>query len=352
VINTSIQEFVLSRQKLEAIGLLRSYEQDDKTSSVYYELNPPMKPSKFFLNPATNKLLHKALGQERYSRLKERFKVDKVDVGSMKNITKKFNQVFKCNVNEAHHNYLNEGAKFADKKVGDIKFEESDFSIELLIQKVKRANVPSEVLTKDFLRFVVATANTYNISESNMARYIKMSINKGKVDRKFIVSSCEIWIKDSVSNDEQEFNITSITDKDLILYAKRLNPVEFLKYLYNGVKPPSQDKRIINEASRDFKLNDEVINILSYVSLIETDHRLTKSYCNFVAAQWARKNIISAEDALSQYKVTSKKKKSNYGYKKKKSKIEIPEWFDKDIEKKKPEKSAEDEIKNMLKKWG
>jgi len=351
----TIGSFVEERSKLEAIGLLRTYEDEVASQhTLYYEVNPPMKPSEFFMNPATNKLIHKTLGHEKYNRLKNRFKVDKVDVSKLVNVTKRFNQVFSCNVNEKHHEYLNENDKFADKVTADIKHDNQDFSLDKFNEKLRRKRVPTKLITKELMNFILSTASTYNVSEANMARYVSMGLRGNEIDRDFILKSCEVWSKDSTSNEKQSFNIADIEERELMMYAKRLNPVDFLKYLYNGMKPNNRDVRLLNETSRDYRLNDEVINILTYVSLVENDHRLSKDYYFFVASQWSRKNIVNATQALKQYKqVGAKKTKAKaYSNNKSKSKVEIPDWYNENIEKKEPEKNQEERIKKLLNKWG
>ncbi len=357
--NLSMEEFIANRQKLEAIGLLRSYEDfRNNLLTIRYEVNKPLSPNRFFMNPSTNKLLHKTIGHEGYHQLKESFKVSRVDVSQLNNITMKFDQVFNCNVNEQHHKYLTNGDRFADKNKSDIKYHESDFSVEKLLQKACRIEVPSQVMSKEFIAFIVDTANTYGVSEPNIARFIKMSIVNGRADRDFIIQSAEVWAGQSATKVEKKFNIDDIKDDELLEIAKHLDAISFLKYLYNGLTPSKRDRRLINEAIRDYRLNDEVINILTYVSLVENDHRLSKEYYFFVATQWSRKGFKTAEAALKQYKLTTKNRKvnnivsNNKPYKQtKQSSIEIPQWYNKDIEKKKPEKEAEDRIKNMLNKW-
>jgi|GEM_PF-3013786 len=355
-----IEDFITNRKKLEAIGLINSYEQLQNNKLVlYYEVNQPSTPDVFFKTASKNKLLHKTLGHDKYNLLKEKFKVDSFDVSEFNDISAKFDSVFTVNVNEKHHQYLTAHDTFADKKTTHVKFSNSSFDKAVLIEKIKTSRLNNKIFTKEIINFIVDTAITYNISESNIFKFVKLSISNDEIDRSFIVNSCELWVKDTysreISEEKPESNqLESLTEEEILLVSKRMNCSDFMKYLYNGIQATSRDLKLINETKRDFKLNEEVMNILIYKSLINNDHIIQKAYINYVAAQWGRKAISTSEEALKQ---ASSYEKNNYKKKttsKKKNKVnfDIPEWVDNDIKKQTPSNEEEKRIKDMMSKWG
>ena len=77
ILNCDLPEFYTSRQKLEGIGLLKSYEGEDSLGHFFvYQLGKPVLPDSFFKDDLLSSLLLEAVGERRFSecqRLKECF---------------------------------------------------------------------------------------------------------------------------------------------------------------------------------------------------------------------------------------------------------------------------------------
>ena len=68
-LSINFTNFVENREKLEAIGLLKTYVKNDMVNSYVYELYAPLTPYEFFNNPILSTLLYSSVGKKEYNRL-------------------------------------------------------------------------------------------------------------------------------------------------------------------------------------------------------------------------------------------------------------------------------------------
>ncbi|MFC0275963.1 hypothetical protein ACFFH2_04555, partial [Enterococcus devriesei] len=80
-LDTGLMNLVKARHKLEGIGLLETYQQEDHEigMNLIYQLRIPLAPDKFFQDPLMSFLLMDKVGDRRYERLINRFKPVTVD---------------------------------------------------------------------------------------------------------------------------------------------------------------------------------------------------------------------------------------------------------------------------------
>ena len=95
----SLEQIVEAREKLEALGLIKTYLKEGKEYNSYvYELYSPLKVYDFFNDPILSTILCDTIGPTEYKRVMEYFKIPKINLTGYKNISVKF----KVN-NEIHH---------------------------------------------------------------------------------------------------------------------------------------------------------------------------------------------------------------------------------------------------------
>ena len=89
-----LSEFISSREKLEGIGLLKTYIKEDSVNNYVYEMYSPLSASEFFNNPILNTVLYTNIGNDEYKKVKEYFKVPRINLSNYEDITSKFNEVY------------------------------------------------------------------------------------------------------------------------------------------------------------------------------------------------------------------------------------------------------------------
>ena len=130
-----------------------------------------------------------------------------------------------------------------------------------------------------------------------------------------------------------------------------------MKSKYKNGEPTMRELRIIEDLMEKQKMKPGVVNVLISYVLHVNDQKFTRSYVETVASQWCRMNIETVEDAmrvaekehkkikkLMEKSTTVKTKKENT-----KQKEELPDWFEKELEKKEITKEEQDELDRLLK---
>ena len=89
-----LEDILIAREKLEAIGLLKTYFKRDNINQYVYLLYSPITANEFFNHPILNVVLYNNLGKKEYEKVLNYFKVPRINLKDYEDITKSFDQVF------------------------------------------------------------------------------------------------------------------------------------------------------------------------------------------------------------------------------------------------------------------
>nr|WP_275581483.1 DnaD domain protein [Amphibacillus cookii] len=112
-----------------------------------------------------------------------------------------------------------------------------------------------------------------------------------------------------------------------------ISPKELLEDLSNGSRASNQDLKMIAGVMDAQGLNPSVMNVLIHYVMLKTDMKLTKSYLEKIASHWSRKNVKTAQQAITLAKSEHNKYQQwgqNYQpkYTKPSNRKEVvPDWF-------------------------
>ena len=101
-----------------------------------------------------------------------------------------------------------------------------------------------------------------------------------------------------------------------------MNPVAFLQRKQNGVLPSNVDARLLEELTNQYKLKDDVINIMIEHILNTNQNRLDRNYVTKVASTWVRNQVDTQEKAFEACKPIEKKTKTIKQIDRK-----LPDWY-------------------------
>ena len=91
----SLDDILLAREKLEGIGLLKTFVKEKEDSNSYvYELYSPLSASEFFSHPILNIVLYNNLGKKEYEKVLYYFKVPRINLKDFEEVTCSFDDVF------------------------------------------------------------------------------------------------------------------------------------------------------------------------------------------------------------------------------------------------------------------
>ena len=90
----TIGEIQNTREKLEAIGLIKTLVKKGNVNSYIYEIYSPVSPSEFLSHPILNIVLYSNIGKTEYENLIKSFKIPRLNTNNYTDITKNFSDVF------------------------------------------------------------------------------------------------------------------------------------------------------------------------------------------------------------------------------------------------------------------
>ena len=93
IMQLKLEEIVKAREKLEAIGLLKSYLKKESVNKYVYLLFSPLSANEIFNHPILNIVLYNNLGKEEYDKLVNYYKVPRISLKDYEDITLSFDEV-------------------------------------------------------------------------------------------------------------------------------------------------------------------------------------------------------------------------------------------------------------------
>lgn len=351
----SLDEIVIAREKLEAVGLLKTYMKKENTNNYVYLLYSPLKPNELFNHPILNIVLFNNLGKKEYDKLLNYFKIPRINLKGYEDITKSFDEVFiSIPKNSMDVVEVSKKDKLSILINHSIDFDE-------LISGISNDNINDKTFTKDIKDLINSLSYTYNIKTYEMTGLVRDSINeKGLIDKDNLRKICRNYygfenngsLPTYIYKHQPEYLKKPEGDNSkwakMVYIFESLSPYEFLKAKYQGAEPTSHDKRIVESLLIDQKLSPGVVNVLISYCLKINNEKLNKSYVETIAGQWKRLNIDTVEEAMKITEKEHKKIKKKVVTKKVKEE-KLPAWFDKKTEVEKTTQEDQEEIENILK---
>lgn len=361
-----LDEIIIAREKLEAVGLLKTYLKQKDVNHYVYMLYSPISANDFFSHPILNIVLYNNLGKSEYDKLLNYFKIPKLNLKEYEEITACFSEVFKTVSGKGEI----ELPEMKEKNRNNITLDKSiDFN--LLISSIPKSMYHEKCFSEDVKRLINSLAFTYNIDDLSMQGLVRDCLNeKGLIDRPLLRKSCRNYyqfdnggaLPTLIYARQPEYLRKPVGDNSkwakLVYTFENTTPYDYLKVQYKGSNPTTRDLHLIESLLIDQKLNPGVVNVLiSYVLKIN-NQKLSKNYIETIVGQWKRLNIETVEEAM---RITEKEhKKMKRVISKKTSSVKqknftnnesLPDWFDKKIEKEEISKEEEDEINRLLSKF-
>lgn len=357
-----LESIVKAREKLEAVGLLKTYFKKENVNHYVYLLYSPIPANEFFNHPILNIVLYNNLGKEEYEKLLSYYKVPRLNLKGYNDITSTFNEVFTTAPG---------GGKFIsnddirDNSKGEILLENSvDFN--LLISSIPKSMVNEKCFTNETKNLINSLVFTYNLDENTIISLVRDSLNeKGMIDKTLLRKSARNYYQFEESgrlptliyNKQPDYLKKPTGDNSkwarMVYTFENISPYDFLRAKYKGAEPTSRDLKLVENLLIDQKLSPGVVNVLLAYVLKVNNQKLNKNFIESIVGQWKRLNIETVEDAM---RITEKehkkmKKMINKPVKATSNTKEepLPAWFDKNIEKENPTDTELEELDNILK---
>ena len=361
----SLENFVIAREKLEAVGLLKTYvKEDDNVNSYVYILFSPMSINDFFNHPILNIVLYNNVGKKEYDKIVGCFKMPRIVLKDYNDITCNFNTVF----SSVNGNSFNQVDNIIEKTSSDINLD-SIVDFNMLISSIPKSMVNEKCFNDEIKELINKLAYIYKINDYNMQMLVRNSLNeKGFIDKNELRKNARNYyqfenggsLPTLVYSKQPEYLKKPSGDSSnrakIIYTFENMSPYDYLKSKYKNGEPSSRELKIIEELMVDYKMKPGVVNVLISYVLNINDQKFTKSYVDTIAAQWSRLNIETVEDAMriaikehNKFKKTLENKTNKKVTSIKDEKL--PSWFDKDLDTKEMSVEEQKEIEDMLKEF-
>ncbi len=359
-----IDEIIIARKKLEAIGLLKTYFKKDNIHQYVYCLFSPVSANEFFNHPILNVVLYNNLGKKEYEKVLNIFKIPKFNLKDFEEITCPFDEVF-TSVKGSTMEYQEDVIK---SHSNNLTFANPiDFS--LILAGIPESQIHEKCFTDEIKELIQQLSMIYQLDTLDLQNIIRNCLNeKGFIDKNLLRKSCREYyqfdhygnLPSLIYNKQPDFLKKPVGDNSkwakMVYTFENITPYQLLKAKYNGAEPTDRDKKLIESLLVDQKLNPGVVNVLiSYVLKINNE-QLKKSYVETIAGQWKRLNIETVEDAM---RITEKEhKKLNKMVHAKEKEIpkektpkesNIPAWFNQEQEVVKTTEEEAEELDKILK---
>lgn len=345
-----LSEIVESREKLEAIGLLKTYVRKSNINNFVYEIYSPISAYEFLNNPVLVTTLYNNIGKAEYDKIIEFYKVPKISLRDYEEITCSFNEIF-SSVNISNFELVENVNKYSSNK---IKIQ-SKIDIDNIISLIPDELFNVRSLTNDTKDLINKVAFIYNYDDATLSELIRESLtDKKTIDKQLFKTNSRKYYQFENSGKlpsiiyriQPEYlrkpeGDTSIRAK-MIYQFETTTPYDYLLSKYKTGKPSKTDISILEHLLIDMNLNAGVVNVLIDYVLKINNNKLTKNFVDVIASQWAKSKIETVEEAM---KIAEKEYKSRKKIVKTNKEIK-PDWFDKEIEE---NKASEEEIKEMEK---
>ena len=363
-----LEDIVIAREKLEGVGLMKTYLKKGSINNYVYAVYSPISANDFFNHPILNVVLYNNLGKKEYEKLLNYYKIPRINLKDYEDITCNFDDVF----TSVRGNVIEMNEDITKRDSNNIEINKGiDFN--LLLSSIPDNNLTEKTFNKETRELINALSFAYNLSTLDMQNLVRNSINeKGLIDKTLLRKSCRDYyqfdnngnLPTLIYNKQPDYlkKPTGDTSKwARMVYAfENLNPYQFLKAKYKGAEPTDRDKRLIESLLVDQKLNPGVVNVLIAYVLKINNEQLKKSYVETIAGQWKRLNIETVEDAMriteKEHKklkkaIAEKATKSQTISKKIKENTTVPAWFNQENETETPtetDREAFDELDKIL----
>ncbi len=321
ILSVKPKAFSDARKKLEAIGLLVVYQNEEM---FLYELKAPLTAKEFIKDGNLGAYLFKEIGKANFDELVSLFRISSVEKDGFKNITTNFDEVF-----ESIPNRIETNDEYMSRSKSKISLNHN-FDFEMFFEGLSKNFVDHRKITSKVKEKIERLSYIYGLDEIAMQKVFMDSVKRDRsVDLDRLNVSARNWYqfekKTSKVEPVKKEEITGVnTNNDIIEMCNNLKPVELLEALF-GVKPAAAELKIIDRLLDSELLNESLINFLFVYVIGYTEGQIPNyNFFEKIATDWARNKISNIDEAIK-YNKKRKEKIEN-------SKIKGKNLLPKDIE--------------------
>ena len=286
-LNINDERFLEIRNMLEAIGLIKTYVDQNEPDNYYFELISPLSFEKFIDNQKYRHLLLNKIDQAGYEKLEYLYS-NNVIPENLVNISASFEQVFN------NQNQLKEIYQFNFERLYSALIANSHQTI-ILSTKVKQiieSFFSSYNLSTNDIQYCVHQSivkndnNEFTVDENLLQLNLKKFVNFSK--------NVNVFEQAKVNRNSQMFleQIKEEEIEDVFNSYRNFNSEQYYSIIK---KTPltSEEIEIIQTLRTTYKIDDSLINLMIDYSLLKTRGILNKKYITKMAQTANNLNLLT-----------------------------------------------------------
>lgn len=342
-----------AREALEAVGLIKTYFKSGDINNYIYELYSPLSPTEFLNHPILNVVLYDNIGDSEYEYLKKLYQKLKIDTKDYTDVSKKIDEVY---VSQSDIPVF----ESIERSVNDISCNDQvDF--DLIISSIPKGIINERAFNKKTKELINQLAFIYKIDSLKMMELIRSVLNEyGMIDKTALRQASRKMYQFNngalptlIYRSQPEYLKTPVGDNSMrgkiIRAFESINPVDFLRNKYRGVKPTTADIKIIEMLVIDLEMPPAVVNVLLDYVLRKNNNRLSRAYIETIAGQWKRAGLKNASEAMDFAEKENNKLTKKLSNKEHTS--NEPVWFNKANQKQELTVEEQQEMENLFKEF-
>jgi len=353
-------DFIIeAREKLEAVGLLKTYLKKGEMNQFIYELYSPLSVKEFFDNPLLSTVLYNNIGDIEYQRTIDYFKIPKIDLTSYEDITCKFQDVFES-TDMTNFTQIAEDLKHTTKNKLEIM---ASINLEHIFSMIPEELLNIRSVTNETKEFLYRMSFIYGFTDDDMVNLLwdsftdKRTIDKDKFKEKAVNyykfehngSLPSLAYKMQPEYLRKKDLTTSLRDKKIFEF-ETTSPYDYLYSKQAGDKVSTNEIQILNYLLDTMKFTPGVTNVIIDYVLTKCNNKLVFNYVESVAGFFSRNKVKTVEEAMT----LAEKDQASMNekiVKKQSKKIEKkPDWLDKKFEVKEATEEEQKEMKDLISK--
>lgn len=311
----NIQQFTTAKEKLEAVGLMRTQFNAQKHCFLY-EMLPAKSGSAFFEDSVLSGLLMEYVGEQQFAQLLNFFEGNHWNRHAFQDVSKKLTDVFRVKGSSSVTD-----APVQSTPVADLKMK---LNVQLLKQLLTKTFVNQQSVAQN-LQTVNTVAVMYGLDEVQLVRLLEEAVDINHQDdvnwnrfRALASQQYEFTMKPGKSDDsdsnveiQQPSQPVRTVDQDLIAACEQYAPMEFLTALKDeqGQTVTHEEQITIQRAVEAQRLAPAVINVLTHYMLVnENMDSLNQKYFERTANNWLKNKVNTPEKAIAYVREWQKKR--------------------------------------------
>lgn len=318
ILNFNVETLTNVLDKLNAIGLLTTYEKDN----IYlFRLNMPLKPRQFFLDTILGPYLKSEVGDKNFDQLFSYFSSSEVTKKGYKNITKAFDQVYKTKVYEP---ISSEKFIIGRKNNGGVIIKDA-FDFETFYEGLPIRLKKRRIFTKKVISQIASVMYVYNFTEREMIRILSSAYDEE--NNKIFAEKIGLLAREYFEKNYTESQITFEKQPEVAdeVDLRTLKPQDIIAVIGGKMTNNSVALETIRKFIERNAVDIGLINGVIIASIKYTGHVPSLVYLEKVLADWLSKGIKTGKDALRVLQGIPETPKSKT---RKRVSDDEPEWLD------------------------